>query len=114
MGKLIAHWILSAICLLIVANLVPGFFVRGLKTALIAALVVGLVNGTLGLVLKLLTFPLTILTFGLFLLVINALMLMFASSFVSGFHVHGFVPAFWGALALSLLNMAVRWVIDKK
>jgi putative membrane protein len=114
MGKLIAHWILSAVCLLIVANLVPGFVVRNFKTALIAALVVGVVNATLGLILKVLTFPLTILTFGLFLLVVNALMLMFASSFVSGFHVYGFGPAFWGALALSLLNMAVRWVIDKK
>jgi putative membrane protein len=114
MGKLIAHWILSAVCLLIVANLVPGFIVRGLKTALIAALVVGLVNVTLGLILKVLTLPLVILTFGLFSLVINALMLMFASNFVSGFHVRGFVPAFWGALALSLLNMVVRWVLDKR
>jgi len=114
MGKLIVHWILSAVCLLIVANLVPGFFVRNFKTALIAALVVGVVNATLGLILKVLTFPLTILTFGLFLVVINALMLIFASNFVSGFQVRGFVPAFWGALALSLLNMAVRWVMRKQ
>ena len=114
MGKLIAHWILSAVCLLLVANLVPGFFVRGLKAALIAALVIGLVNVTLGFILKVLTFPLIILTFGLFSLVINALMLMFASNFVSGFHVRGFVPAFWGALVLSLLNMTVRWVLDKQ
>ena len=114
MGKLIVHWILSAVCLLIVANLVPGFFVHGLKAALIAALVIGVVNATMGLILKVLTLPLTILTFGLFLLVINALMLMFASNFVSGFHVRGFVPAFWGALALSLLNMAIRWVIRKQ
>jgi len=114
MGKLIVHWILSAVCLLIVANLVRGFYVHGLKAALIAALVIGLLNATLGLILKVLTFPLTILTFGLFLLVINALVLMFASNFVSGFYVRGFVPAFWGALALSILNLAVRWVLDKQ
>ncbi|HUI77261.1 MAG TPA: phage holin family protein [Bryobacteraceae bacterium] len=114
MGKLIAHWMLSALCLLIVANLVPGFFVRGLGSALIAALVIGLLNATLGLLLKVLTFPLTILTFGVFLLVINALVLMFASSFVSGFRVRGFIPAFWGALALSLLNLAVRWVLHQR
>ena len=114
MGKLIAHWILSAVCLLIVANLVPGFYVRGLGAALVAALVVGLVNVTLGLILKVLTFPLIILTVGLFSLVINALMLMFASNFVSGFHVRGFIPALWGAVALSLLNMVVKWVLDRQ
>lgn len=64
----------------------------------------------MGVFLKVVTFPLTILSLGLFLLVINALMLMFASSFVRGFVVHGFAPAFWGALLLSLLGMVTRWL----
>ncbi len=75
MKKLLAHWILSALSLLLVAKIVPGFAVSGLGTALIAAVVIGLVNSTLGLILKILTLPITVVTFGLFLLVINALML---------------------------------------
>ena len=111
MAKLLVHWVLSALCLLLVARFVPGFFVRGFGTALIAAVVIGLVNGTLGLLLKIVTFPLTLLTFGLFWLLINALMLKFAALFVPGFDVHGLWPAFWGGVILSLLNMAVRQIM---
>jgi putative membrane protein len=111
MLKWLVHWILSAICLLIVAHFVPGFFVKGFGTALIAAVVIGLVNGTLGFLLKVVTFPLTILTLGIFWLVINALMLEFASLLVPGFVVRGIWPAFWGGIILSLLNMVVRAVL---
>jgi putative membrane protein len=75
-----------------------------------AALVIGLLNATLGLVLKILTFPISILTLGLFLLVINGVMILLASSLVRGFHVHGMVPAFWGAVVLALLGMLIRAV----
>ena len=109
--RLLAHWVLSALCLLFVAHFVPGFFVRGFGTALIAAVVIGLVNGTIGALLKVLTFPLTILTFGIFWLLINALMLKFAALFVPGFEVRGLWPAFWGGLILSILNMIVRQVL---
>jgi putative membrane protein len=111
MVRLLAHWFLSALCLLLVSRFVPGITVRNFGTALIAAIVIGLVNGTIGLLLKVVTFPLTILTFGIFWFVINALMLEFASVFVSGFDVRGLWPAFWGALLLSLMNMAVRQVL---
>src|SRR5580704_3371486 len=114
MAKLLAHWILSALCLLLVANFVPGFYVRGFGTALIAAVVIGLVNGTIGMLLKILTFPLTIITFGIFWLLINALMLKFAAMFVSGFVVSGLWPAFWGGLILSILNMIVRQVLKNR
>ena len=77
---------------------------RGLGTALIAAVVIGLVNGTIGMLLKVLTFPLTIITFGIFWLLINALMLKFAAMFVPGFEVRGLWPAFWGGLNPSILN----------
>lgn len=111
MIKWLVHWVLSAICLLIVAHFVPGFFVKSFGTALIAAVVIGLVNGTLGILLKIVTFPLTILTLGIFWLMINALMLEFASLLVPGFVVRGIWPAFWGGIILSLLNMVVRAVL---
>jgi putative membrane protein len=114
MMRLLIHWVISAILLLVVSRIVPGFNVNGFGAALIAALVIGLVNATVGLFLKVLTFPLTIFTFGIFLLIINALMLMLASKLLSGFHVSGFAPAFWGALLLSLLHMVLRWITPAK
>jgi putative membrane protein len=114
MAKLLAHWVLSALCLLLVARFVPGFFVRGFGTALIAAVVIGLVNGTIGMLLKIITFPLTIITFGIFWLLINALMLKFAAVFVPGFEVRGLWPAFCGGLILSLLNMTVRQLLKSR
>jgi putative membrane protein len=108
MIRLLIHWILSAFVLLIVSRIVPGFQVHGLEPALIAALVIGLLNGTLGLLLKIITFPITILTLGLFLLVINALMIRLSAHIVTGFHVSGWIPALWGAVALSLLGMGMH------
>jgi putative membrane protein len=113
MMRLLIHWLLSAIALLVVAHLVPGFHVHGLLPALVAALVIGLLNATLGLVLKILTFPISILTLGLFLLVINGMMILLASSVVRGFYVNGMVPAFFGAVVLALLGMLIR-VVTKK
>src|SRR5580658_7928684 len=110
MIKLLIHWVLSALVLLIVSQFVPGFYVRGLQPALVAALVIGLLNGTLGLLLKIVTFPISILTLGLFLLVINAMMILLAAHLVTGFHVSGWIPALWGAVALALLGMAVHAV----
>jgi putative membrane protein len=109
--RLILHWILSALALLVVSHFVPGFHVSGLVPALIAALVIGLLNATLGLFLKIITFPISILTFGIFLLVINGLMILLASHLVPGFHVVGLVPAFWGAVVLALLGMLIRAVV---
>jgi putative membrane protein len=111
MAKLLVHWVLSALCLLLVAHFVPGFFVRGFGTALIAAVVIGLVNATIGMLLKIITLPLTIVTFGIFWLVINALMLKFAALFVPGFEVRGLWPALWGGLILSVLNVIIRQVL---
>jgi putative membrane protein len=110
-ARILAHWVLSALCLLLVAHFVPGFFVRGFGTALIAAVVIGLVNGTVGMLLKIISFPLTILTFGVFWLLINALMLKLAALVVPGFEVAGLWPAFYGGLILSLLNLSVRYVL---
>jgi putative membrane protein len=109
--RLLVNWVLSAIGLLIVSYVMPGFHISGLGAALLAALVIGLVNATLGLFLKVLTFPLTILTLGVFWWVINALMLLFASAILRpSFYVTGFWPAFLGAIVLSLVNMVLRAV----
>jgi putative membrane protein len=111
--RLILHWILSAAALIVVSHFVPGFHVRGLIPAVIAAVVIGLLNATIGLFIKIITFPLTILTLGLFLLVVNALMILLASAVVPGFHVLGFIPAFWGAVILALLGMLIKAVVKE-
>jgi len=108
---LIVHWLLSALSLLLVAYLVPGFHMRGFGTALIAAVVIGLANATLGFVLQILTLPLTIVKFGLFLLVINAVMLKLAAALVPGFEVYGFLPAVLGAIILSVISLILRSVV---
>jgi putative membrane protein len=108
LNRLLARWIVTAIALLVVASAVPGFHVSNFVAALLAALVIGLANATLGLFVKIITLPLTILTLGLFLLVVNALMIELASWFVPGFSVRGFAPAFWGALILALINIAAK------
>jgi putative membrane protein len=113
MLKLLVQWVLSAIALIVTAELVPGFEVRDLGSALIAALVIGLLNATVGLVLKILTFPISILTLGIFLLVINALMILAASGLVRGFRVHGLFPAFLGAIILALLGMLIRALLKE-
>lgn len=111
MLRMLLHWFLSALALWIVSRFVPGFVVSGAAAALIAALVIGFVNATLGVFLKIITFPLTILTFGLFWFVINAVMIELASAFVPGFHILSFAAAFWGGIVLGLVNMLLKWLV---
>jgi putative membrane protein len=109
--RLLLQWLLSAIALLVVSHLVPGFQVNGLLPALIAAVVIGLLNATIGLFLKIITIPFSIVTLGIFLLVNNGIMILLASAVVPGFHVNGFGPAFWGAVVLALLGMLIRAIV---
>jgi|ERR1051325_10462359 len=111
MTALLLHWLVSAASLLIVAYLLPGIEIRGLGTALIAPIVIGFLNATIGLILKLITLPLSILTLGIFWFVINALMLLLASSLVPGFFVANFWSAFFGAIVLSLVSTILRHVL---
>jgi putative membrane protein len=113
MLRLLVHWVLSALAILAVAHLVQGFYVEDFLIALVAAIVIGFINGTLGTFLKIATFPLTIFTLGIFLLVINALMLKVTAAILPGFRIDGFMPAFWGALLLAILNMVIRAVTKK-
>jgi putative membrane protein len=109
--RMLLNWVLSALAVWIVSRVVPGIYVSGPIAALIAALAIGFVNATLGMLLKILTFPLTLITLGLFWFVINALMLKFASALVPGFVVQGFGAAFVGAILLSLVNMMLKWLV---
>jgi putative membrane protein len=103
--RLLLQWILNAVALLLVSHFVEGFTVNNFVSALIAVVVIGLLNATLGLLLKFVTLPLGILTFGLFFLVINAVILWFSSKFVPGFSVTTWKAAFLGALALAVIHM---------
>jgi putative membrane protein len=112
MTHLLINWLISALSLVIVANVIPGFELSGFGAALIASIVIGFVNGTLGFLLKIVTFPLTIVTLGLFWLVINALMLKLAAALVPGFRINGFWPAFFGAIVLTLVNLVFRRLLE--
>jgi putative membrane protein len=111
MLRMLLHWIVTAVAVWITSNVVSGFYVSSAASALIAAIVIGLVNATIGVFLKLITFPLTLLSFGIFWLVINGLMLELASAFVPGFHINSFGAAFWGAIVLGLVNMLLKWLV---
>jgi len=112
--NLLVRWLISAVSLLIVAYFIQGFHVNGFTSALIAAAVIGLVNATLGVLVKIVTFPLTIITLGLFLIIVNALMLRVAAMFVPGFRVDGWWPAILGAILLSLVSSLLNWITGAK
>jgi len=104
MLTLLLIWLLNAVALLVVAYVLPGITVASFGSALVAALVLGLLNTLVKPVLVLLTLPITILTLGLFLLVLNALVFWFAGSVLNGFKVNGFWWALIGALLYSLIS----------
>jgi len=103
--KLIIRLLLNALALLAASYLITGVNVTSFYTALMAAIILGLVNAIIRPLLILLTLPITILTLGLFTLVINSLLVLFVASFIKGFSVLGFWPAFF----LSLFLWLVSW-----
>ena len=111
MLTLIARWIINAAALLLVAYLYPGVVVETFFAALIAALVLGLVNAFIRPVLLLLTLPVTILTLGLFIFVINALLFWFVAEVVKGFTVTGFWAAMLGSVLYSVITLVTSWVL---
>jgi putative membrane protein len=108
--RLLLHWVLSAVTLLLISHFVPGFIVSSFLVALIAALVIGLVNATIGTLLRIISFPINIVTLGLFSLVINALMLKLAAMFAPGFQIIGFLPALEGAILLAVAHVIIHWI----
>lgn len=111
MLSLIARWIINAAALLLVAYLYPGVTVASFWAAMLAALVLGLVNALIRPLLVLLTLPVTVLTLGLFLFVINALMFWLAAEIVSGFRVTGFWAALIGSVLYSLITLITSWLL---
>lgn len=107
----LASWLLSALAIIIVANFVPGFTVDNFLTALIVALVLGVINAFIKPFILVLTLPINILTLGLFTFVINAVLILVVSRIVPGFQVAGFVPALIAGVALWLINLVVNLVI---
>lgn len=108
LAHILVNWLLSALLLLVIAQILPGFEISGFASALVAVLVVGLVGATLGVLLRMVAFPLTALTFGLFLLVIDAIVLKVASAVLPGFSIRGFSPALVAAFLLALLHLLLR------
>jgi putative membrane protein len=111
--KLLARWLLLAAALLLVAHIYPGVVVTSFGSALIAALVLGLLNALLRPILVLLTLPVTVLTLGLFLFVINALMFYFAAQLLDGLNVNGFVAALIGSLLYSLCGLVIDVALER-
>jgi len=107
------HLVLTAIALLVVANVVDGVQVSGFGAALIGALILGLVNAFVRPVMILLTLPLTIVTLGLFLFVVNALMFWLVAALVPGFRITGFGAALLGSLLLTVLNILIDRLAPK-
>ncbi|MGC2458427.1 MAG: phage holin family protein [Gallionellaceae bacterium] len=112
--RLILIWCCNALALLAVAYLLPGVRVDGIESALIAALVLGLINTLIRPLLILFTLPVTVLTLGLFILVINGLLFWFAGSVLRGFHVSGFWAGLMGALLYSILSALFSLLIPRR
>ena len=108
--NIVIKWIVNALIIIVAAYLLPGVHVMNFWTALVLALVMGVLNVLVKPLLVILTLPITLVTFGLFLLVINALMVLLASHLVPGFTVDGF----WWALLFSIVVSLINLVLPKK
>jgi len=111
--RLLLVWLINAVALMAVA-LLPGIEVASFVTALIAALVLGLINAVVKPILILLTLPATLLTLGLFIFVINGLLFWLVGSYIDGFTVSGFWPGFFGAIAYSIVSFLLSALLPSK
>jgi len=102
--KLITRLLLTTLTLLVVATYIPGISIEGFYPAIIAAVILGLLNLFIKPILFILTLPITVLTLGLFMLVINASLFWFAASFIEGFSVDTFLHALLGSLIVSVVS----------
>ncbi len=112
--RLLLTWLINAAALMALPYLMHSVTVTNIGTALVAALVLGLVNTLIRPVLVVLTLPVTFLSLGLFILVINALLFWLVSHLVAGFHVAGFWSAFLAAILYSVISWALSTLLLKK
>jgi putative membrane protein len=106
--KLILEILLMGLAMLIGAYLVPGVTVDGFGSAIIAAVLIAIVNATIGLILRIFTFPLNVLTLGLISFIISILMILLVDSWMTGFSTSGF----WSATVLAVALAVIKMLLD--
>lgn len=106
----LVKWLALSLAIMFVGWIIPGITISSFTTALIASVVISLVNVFIKPILVFLTLPINILTLGIFILVINALLFMFVAYLVPGVEIDGFWSAFLGALILSILSIGISWL----
>lgn len=111
---LIVTWLLSAVALFVAARIVPGVEIASFKVAIVAALVLGLVNAFVRPLVTFLTLPATVITLGLFLLVVNGAMVGLAAWLVDGFSVNGLLPGALMAIAVTVVSSVLSWVLGDR
>ena len=107
----IVNWLLGALALWLVAQIIPGIQIRDFGAALLATIVIAIVNITIGPILRFIAWPITVLTLGLFRWVLNAFLLKLASMFTPGFRIDGFLNALLGSLVLTVLDIVLYRVV---
>lgn len=110
MFELLGVWILCSVAICITAAITPGFTLKGFGSAMIASMVIGLLNMTIRPILWFLTLPITIITLGLFTVVLNAIVLRMAAGLLKGFDISGWFPAIFGAIILALVQALLFWI----
>ncbi len=109
--QIIVALVLNALALMATAYIVPGFRVTDFTTALLAAIVLGVVNTFIKPVLALITLPITIITLGLFSFIVNAVVLFIVSAVVPGLKIDGWIPAILGAIVLSVVGTVLSTLL---
>lgn len=114
MPNFLLTWLLAAVSLVITAYLVPGFVINSFVAALIAAVMLGLVNAIIRPILVLLTLPITIVSLGLFLFIVNAITIWLAGYLTPGFDVNGFIPALIGSIVLTIVSSVLNRLVGDR
>jgi putative membrane protein len=110
--RLIIRLLISTLAILLAANLIPGVVVASTTTAIIVAIVLGLLNTFLKPVLQILALPITIMTLGLFYFVVNVFIIYLATYLVDGFSISGFIPALLFGLVVSVVSAILGMFLD--
>lgn len=114
MNGFLLRWFIGSLGLWLAATVVPGVYVSGVGTLMIAALLLGVVNAVVRPLLIILTLPITVITLGLFLLVINAAMLGLVALLLPGLTIDGFFSAVLGSIVISIVSWLASWFIGPK
>ncbi len=110
MVYLLIQWLILTLIVLFTAWILPGITVSSIPTAMVAALVIGMINVSIKPILNWITLPFNVVTFGILALVINALLLMFTAYLVPGLSINGFWSAFFASIIISLLGLGVSYI----